>query len=49
MKRTVKDVEKLGESSIKYIKMGLYYLTIPIVVAVGVKTVDFFRLVQPQI
>lgn len=49
MKRTVKDVEKLGQSSIKYIKMGLYYLTIPIVVAVGAKTIDFMRFTSPQI
>lgn len=49
MKRTVKDVEKLGQSSVKYIKMGLYYLTIPIVVAIGAKTVDLLRFTSPQL
>jgi hypothetical protein len=49
MRRTVKDVEKLGGKSFKYIKMGLYYLTIPVVVAVGVHSIDFLRWTQPQI
>jgi hypothetical protein len=49
MKRTVKDVEKLGQSSVRYIKLGLYYLTIPIVVAVGAKTMDLLRFMPPQL
>jgi hypothetical protein len=41
MKKTVKDISKLSESSVKYLKISLYYLTIPLVVAFGVKTIDF--------
>lgn len=49
MKRTVKDVEKLSTNSIKYLKLGLYYLSLPVVVAVGLKTIDFMRWTQPAL
>ena len=49
MKKTVRDIEKLSEKSVKYIKLGLYYLAIPTVLALGVKTVDLLRFTQPQI
>lgn len=49
MKKTVKDVEKLSASSVKYLKVGLYYLSIPAVVAVGLKTIDIMRWFQPSV
>jgi hypothetical protein len=49
MKKTVRDIEKLSDKSVKYIKMGLYYLAIPAVLALGAKTVDLLRFGQPQI
>jgi len=39
MKKTAKDLEKLGEAAIKWVKLGLYYIYIPIVLYVGIKTV----------
>lgn len=39
MKKTVKDIEKLTEGGIKWLKSGLYYLYLPVVIAVGLKTV----------
>lgn len=40
MKQTIKDVQRLSKSSVKLIKMGIYYLAIPLFVAVGLQTVS---------
>jgi hypothetical protein len=39
MKKTAKDLEKLGETAIKFVKLGLYYIYIPFVLYVGLQTV----------
>lgn len=39
MKKTAKDLEKLGEAATRLVKFGLYYLYIPIVLYVGYTTV----------
>jgi hypothetical protein len=41
MKKTVKDLEKAGASSIKWLKTGLYYLYLPAVVLIGLTSVDW--------
>lgn len=41
MKKTRRDIEKAGTASFKWVKTGIYYIFIPIVVAVGLKTVSF--------
>lgn len=41
MKKTVKDLEKAGASSIKWLKAGLYYLYLPAVILIGLKTVNW--------
>lgn len=41
MKKTVRDLEKAGASSIKWLKAGLYYLYLPAVVLIGLRTVDW--------
>lgn len=45
MKKTVKDIEKISESGVKWLKASLYYLYLPVVLIVGLKTVnlDNFR------
>ena len=44
MKKTIKDIEKLSDGSIKWFKKGLYYAFFPIVLIVGLKTVDWEKL-----
>ena len=46
MKKTVRDLEKMGGTSVSYLKKGIYYLFVPTVIALGVKTVDLSRLTQ---
>lgn len=40
MKRTIKDIEKLSEGGVKWLKAGLYYIYLPIVIVIGLKTVN---------
>ena len=48
MKKTIKDIEKLSGKGISLLKAGLYYLSVPIVVGIGLKTIDFARFFQPE-
>lgn len=41
MKKTVKDLEKAGAASMSWIKFGLYYLYLPTVLILGLKTVNW--------
>jgi hypothetical protein len=41
MKKTVKDIEKLSEGGVKWLKAGLYYIYLPVVLIVGLKTVNW--------
>lgn len=47
MKKTIRDIEKIGGKGVSYFKAGLYYLFVPLVVGLGIKTIDFSRLLQP--
>lgn len=40
MKKTLKDIEKISDSGMKWLKSGLYYIYLPIVILVGFKTVN---------
>ena len=48
MKKTIKDIEKASGKGISYFKFGLYYLFVPIVVGIGLKTADLGRFFQPE-
>jgi hypothetical protein len=39
MKKTIKDLEKMSDSSMKWLKWGLYYVYLPVVVVVGIRTI----------
>jgi hypothetical protein len=39
MKKTAKDLEKLGEAATRWVKFGLYYMYIPLVLYLGYTTV----------
>ncbi len=41
MKKTVRDLEKAGAVSMKWLKTGLYYLYLPTVLILGLKTVNW--------
>lgn len=41
MKKTVRDLEKAGSSSIKWLKAGTYYLYLPVLLALGLRTVKW--------
>ena len=41
MKKTLKDLNKLGSQGVSYLKAGIYYLAIPVVIGLGLKTMDF--------
>lgn len=41
MKKTVRDLEKAGSSSVKWFKSGVYYLYLPAVLILGLKTVKW--------
>lgn len=49
MKKTVRDLEKAGGQGIKYFKAGVYYLFVPIVIGMGLKTVDLSRYFQQPV
>jgi hypothetical protein len=44
MKKTLKDIEKIGNSTVSWIKTGIYYLYLPVVLIVGIKTVNWEQL-----
>jgi len=46
MKKTIKDLEKIKDSSMKWFKAGLYYLTVPVVLFVGFRTVRWENFTQ---
>lgn len=48
MKKTVKDINKLTTQGVKYLKAGVYYLTVPIVLGLGLKSIDFSRMFVPS-
>ena len=41
MKKTVRDLQKAGDSSIKWVKAGAYYLYLPTVLILGLRTVKW--------
>jgi len=43
MKKTRRDIEKAGSASFKWVKTGIYYIFIPVVVVVGLKTMTFSK------
>jgi hypothetical protein len=47
MKKTVKDLSKMSSQGISYLKAGIYYLTVPVVIGLGLKTIDFSRIFAP--
>lgn len=48
MKKTVKDINKLTTQGISYLKAGVYYLTVPIVLGLGLQSIDFARIFTPS-
>ena len=40
MKQTVRDIQNIGEQVFRHTKAGLYYLSIPLVLLVGMRTVN---------
>jgi len=48
MKKTVKDINKLTTQGISYLKAGVYYLTVPIVLGLGLQSLDFARMFAPS-
>ena len=44
MKKTVRDLNKLTSQGVSYLKAGLYYLAVPIVLGLGLKTMDLQRM-----
>ena len=46
MKKTMRDLEKAGNKSVTYFKKGVYYLFVPLVIGMGIKTIDFSRFMQ---
>ena len=49
MKKTVRDLEKASGKGVNYFKKGVYYLFVPLVVAMGLKTVDMSRFMQQSL
>ena len=41
MKKTVRDIQKAGDSSVKWLKTGAYYLYLPTVLILGFRTVKW--------
>ena len=41
MKKTIRDLEKVGNSSVKWLKNGIYYLYLPTILILGLKTVKW--------
>jgi len=41
MKKTVRDLEKAGSNGIKWLKAGTYYLYLPTVIFMGLRTVKW--------
>lgn len=44
MKKTVRDLNKLTSQGVSYLKAGLYYLAVPVVLGLGLKTMDLQRM-----
>lgn len=40
MKKTLKDIEKISNTGVKWLKEGLYYIYLPVVVVLGFKTLN---------
>ena len=49
MKKTVRDLEKMGGKGVNYVKAGLYYLFVPLVIGMGLRTVDLSRFMQQPV
>ena len=49
MKKTVRDLEKMGGKGVNYVKTGLYYLFVPLVIGMGLRTVDLSRFMQQPV
>jgi hypothetical protein len=41
MKKTLKDINKLAAQGVSYLKAGIYYLAIPVVFGLGLKTMNW--------
>jgi hypothetical protein len=48
MKSTIKDLNKLKDKTYGLIKTGVYYLYIPIVLAIGARTINWSAISQQQ-
>ena len=48
MKQTVRDLGKLGETSLSWLKWGLYYVYVPVVLVVGIRTIRWENFTAPQ-
>jgi hypothetical protein len=44
MKKTVKDLNKLTSQGVSYLKAGIYYLAVPVIFGLGLKTMDLQRI-----
>lgn len=49
MKKTIRDIEKMSGKGASYFKAGLYYLFVPVVVGLGLKTIDLSRFFQAEV
>jgi hypothetical protein len=50
MKKTIRDIEKAGGESVKWFKTGVYYLYLPTVLFLGLRSVNWaalFNQAQP--
>jgi hypothetical protein len=46
MKKTVRDIEKMSGKGVGYLKTGLYYLFVPVVIGLGIKSINFSKFMQ---
>ncbi len=48
MQKTIQDIKKLGNQGTKVAKGFFYYAYIPVVVILGLRTVDWQNFINPQ-
>ena len=46
MKKTIKDLEKVGSSAVSWFKAGVYWLYLPAVLILGAKTVNWSAMIS---
>lgn len=44
MKKTIKDLEKATSTAVSWLKAAVYYLAMPVVLGLGLKTVDWSKM-----